>query len=209
MTKILLAHGSSDTAHGVQVRALAEHVSGLLNEEVGTAFLNDGTLPQGATVLPLFLGAGSHLREDVPQMIAASNGTQLPSLNACAEHLVDMAYSQLTRQSKRIHALFALYRYGGFEPLVAAIHAANKRCSLVATASLHSEPSLTSVLNRWQDDGVGAITVQPMLLFGGHTLGRLQGMIEDTSATDVLLAPVLSECDGFAALVANCLKCSA
>ncbi|TLS77686.1 hypothetical protein FE236_02825 [Mariprofundus erugo] len=204
--KTLLAHGSSDSAHGAQVEALAKHVSNLIGEEVRAAFLSDERLPAGSVVLPLFLGAGKHLSEDVPTLVAASGATLLPSLNEYAEQLVTMACNQLTRESTRIHALFAIYRYSGFEPLVAAIHSANSRCSLVATASLHSEPSLTSVLNRWQSDGVGPITVQPMLLFGGHTLGRLQAMIEDASATDVLLAPVLSECDGFAALIAGCLK---
>jgi hypothetical protein len=54
------------------VEKLAGKVSTLLDEEIGTAFLGDDSLPKGATVLPLFLGEGKHVREDIPKLVATS-----------------------------------------------------------------------------------------------------------------------------------------
>ncbi|MDX8403261.1 MAG: CbiX/SirB N-terminal domain-containing protein [Mariprofundaceae bacterium] len=203
---ILLAHGSSDSVHGEQVRALAERASELLGEEVGAGFLSDERLPEGARVLPLFLGAGKHVTEDIPKLIEASNCILLPSLNEHAETLVDMAFDQLTQESKRINVLFALYRFSGFTSLTAAIHSKNKRCSKVAMASMHSEPSIESVLQLWQQNGIDAVTVQPMLLFGGRSLARVQSMIDKSPMTNIRLAPVLSEHEDFASFIADCLK---
>jgi len=203
---ILLAHGSSNAQHGQQVRALADKVSVLIGEEVGVAFLGDKGLPTGATVLPLFLGAGKHATEDIPKLVAASNCTLLPSLNASSQQLAAMSYDQLTRESKRINVLFALYRFAGFESLVAAIHNMNIRCSKVAMASLHSEPSVESVLQLWHQDGIKQVTVQPMLLFAGRSLARVQTMIEASPMTNISLAPVLSEHPDFAAFIAGCLR---
>lgn len=204
--KVLLAHGSPAAAHAAQVRTLASDVSMLLGEEVSSAFLSDDALPEGAQVLPLFLGAGKHSMEDVPAMAVASNCTLLAPLSDHATDFSAMVYDHLTRESKRVNILFALYRFAGFEAMAAALHAQNKRCSLVATGSMHSEPSITSILNLWQRDGIGPVTVQPMLLFDGHTLARLQQMIDVSAAPGVTLGPVLSRYDGFAALIANCLK---
>jgi len=204
--KILLAHGSSNSIHGQQVNALATTVSELLGEQAGTAFLSDDTLPEGAHVLPLFMGAGKHVTEDIPKLIAASNCTLLPSLDSHAEEFAAMAYNHATAESKRINLLFALYRFAGFQSLAAAIHNQNKRCSKVAMASMHSEPSIESVLKLWQSDGIKQVTVQPMLLFEGHTLARVQAMIDSSPITNVSLAPVLSQHEGFAALITDCLR---
>ena len=204
--KILLAHGSSDSRHVEQVSVLAAKVSSLLGEEVGSAFLSDAELPEGAQVLPLFLGAGKHVTEDIPKLITASNCTLLPSLDAHAEQIAVMAYDHATRESKRINLLFALYRFAGFQSLVAAIHEKNRRCSKVAMASMHSEPSIEPLLRLWEEDGIKQVTVQPMLLFGGHSLARVQAMIDSSPMTNISLAPVLSEHEGFAACIADCLR---
>lgn len=183
---------------------LAEQVAGLIGEPVGTAFLDDAALPEGATVLPLFVGEGQHLREDVPAL--AAGATLLPALGTHAERLVGMAYDLATAKSRRVNALFALYRFGGFEALAAAIHAANKRCSLTAMGSMHSEPSVSAVLDLWHADGVSPIHVQPLLLFGGKSLARLEAMIASSEAEHVHLGPVLSAHPDFAALVADCFR---
>jgi len=204
--KVVLAHGSPHSSHSEQVNLLATKVSGLLDEEISTAFLSDGKLPEGAHVLPLFMGAGKHVTEDIPKLIAASNCTQIASLDSHAESIAAMAYDDATRESKRINLLFALYRFAGFQSLVAAIHERNKRCSKVAMASMHSEPSIESVLRLWEEDGIKQVTVQPMLLFAGHTLARVQAMIDSSSIENISLAPVLSEQEGFAAFIADCLR---
>ena len=90
--KFLLAHGSSDSIHGEQVRALAENVSSLLNEEVGTAFLSDKKLPQDAQILPLFLGAGKHMSEDIPKLAAVSKCSLLAPLAEQSESIAALAY---------------------------------------------------------------------------------------------------------------------
>ncbi|GAV19621.1 sirohydrochlorin cobaltochelatase [Mariprofundus micogutta] len=204
--KILLAHGSSDANHAKQVNNLADEVSCLLGEEVGAAFLSNERLANGATVLPLFLGAGNHVTEDIPKLVEASNCSLLPSLNEHANALVKMVYGHLTQESKRINVLFALYRFSGFTSLTAAIHSNNKSCSKVAMASMHSEPSVTSVLNHWHADGLKQVTLQPMLLFDGCSLARIHSMIAESSHSDVTLAPVLSEHEGFAGLIANMFR---
>ena len=206
MTMMLLAHGSSDSTHAEQVDALANKVSELLGEAVGTAFLGDERLPQGSRVLPLFLGAGKHVTEDIPKLVAASNCTLLPSLNQSARLIAGMTYDQITRESKRINVLFALYHFAGFESLVAAIHSMNNRCSKTAMATLHGEPSVTGVLDLWHDDNVTQVIVQPMLLFTGRSLARVQAMIEASRMTNISLAPVLSEHPNFAAFIAGCLR---
>jgi sirohydrochlorin ferrochelatase len=69
---ILLAHGSPDSRHGEQVRQMADKVADLLGEQVGVSFLNEKSLPQGARVMPLFLGDGQHVLVDTPEFIGAS-----------------------------------------------------------------------------------------------------------------------------------------
>ena len=197
---VLLAHGSSDGRHVEQVKALACRVSGLLNEEIGTAFLDDHALPKGATVLPLFLGQGKHVREDVPALIAASGCRLLPPLDHHADTIADMAVGQMTKETRRINALFVLYRFAGFEKLAAALYGRMKICSKHALASLHSEPSVNTVLQHWQQEDVKVISLQPMLLFEGKSMDRLRTM---TEPFEISVAPVLSEYDGFAALIAN------
>ena len=205
--KLLLAHGPSDSINGEQVRALAENVSSLLTEEGGTAFLSYKKLPHDAQILPLFLGAGTHMSEDIPKLAAVSKCSLLAPLAEQSESNAALAYDALTLETKRINTLFAIYRFGGFESLVAALHASNKRCSQVAIASMHSDPSISSVLDLWHNDGLTQVTIQPMLLFAGHSLARVENMITE-SMMNTTLAPVLSEYEGFAELVANLLRSS-
>jgi len=197
---ILLAHGSSDARHGCEVQELAEKVCVLLGEGVGAAFLSDDILPKGARVLPLFLGQGKHVREDVPALIAASGCRLLPPLDHHADTIADMAVGQMTKETRRINALFVLYRFAGFEKLAAALYGRMKICSKHALASLHSEPSVNTVLQHWQQEDVKVISLQPMLLFEGRSMDRMRAM---TEAFDISIAPVLSEYDGFAALIAD------
>jgi len=198
-----LTHGSSDSRHGEQVKALACKVSDLLDEDISTAFLGDNALPAGAIVLPLFLGAGKHVCEDIPKLAAASDCTLLPPLAESADRVAEMALEALTQETRRINAMFVLYRFGGFEKLTAALYGRAKICSKHALASLHSEPSVSTVLQHWLQEGINPISLQPMLLFEGKSMDRLRAM---TESFDVSIAPVLSEYDGFAELVAQCFR---
>ena len=200
---ILLAHGSTDARHGEQFNALADTVSTLLDEDVGTAYLGDNALPKNATVLPLFLGQGKHVREDIPALIAVSGCRLLPPLDQYADTIADMAVGHMTKETRRINALFVLYRFAGFEKLAAALYGRMKICSKHALASLHSEPSVDTVLQHWQQEDVKVISLQPMLLFEGKSMDRLRAM---TEPFEISVAPVLSEHDGFAAWIADCLR---
>ena len=199
---VLLAHGSSDTRHGDQVRALAADVSGVLGETVEVAFLSEPQLPKGACVLPLFLGEGKHGGWDAPKLAEDSQAVLLPSLAAHADAIAELAFHQVTAGGRRVKALFGLYRFAGFEALAAALHGRNKRCTLVAQGALHSEPSVASVLARWNQDGVTPVKLQPMLLFDGRSMDEMAAMV---TAADVEILPVLSQCPGFPELLASIL----
>jgi len=200
---ILLAHGSSDARHGDQVRALATEVAGLLGEAVEAAFLSDKQLPKGARVLPLFVGEGKHGTVDAPRLAEQSQAVLLPSLAAHADGIAELAYNQATAAGRRVNVLFGLYRFAGFEALYGQLHARNKRCTLVAHGALHGEPSVASVLKLWRDGGVASVKLQPMLLFDGNSMDEMESMASDD---DVEILPVLSQCPGFAELIASILK---
>jgi len=205
MKKVLLAHGSSNASHTEQVETLATKVSELLGEEVGVAYLNDRILPAGVRVLPLFLGEGKHMREDVPRLIAASDCDLLPSLSEQSDAIADMAIDLITRDTRRISVLFVIYRFSGFEKLATAMYEKMKKCSKHALASLHSEPSVTSLLQHWQTEEIKKISLQPLLLFKGASLVRLQRMMND-SELEIIQGPVLCEHESFAQLLANCFQ---
>jgi len=199
---ILLAHGSSDARHAKQVQNLANAVSKLLGEEVRATFLSDECLPKSARVLPLFVGEGKHVEEDIPKLAAKSDCIMLPSLAAHADKIADLAYDRATTEGRRVSVLFGLYRFAGFEALYAALHERNKRCTLVAHGALHGEPDIASVLNLWREDGVSSIKLQPMLLFDGKSMDEMAAQ----AGEDVEILPVLSQGNDFTALIASLLE---
>jgi len=160
----LLAHGSSHAKHAEQVNVLARQVASILDEQVDVAFLSDETLPKDAKVLPLFLGHGKHLKQDVPALMQSSQATELPALADKADDIAKLIVSQLTQSSKRIHILFVVYQFTGFEKLVAALYQHAKGCSMAAMSSLHGAPNISSVLGNIQAQGVQKVIVQPVLL---------------------------------------------
>lgn len=202
---ILLAHGSPDTRHGEQVRALGGKVSELLGEQVGTSFLSEKSLPEGSRVLPLFLGAGMHVLVDAPQLIRASGCEMLPPLENQAEKIAEMAMDLATCDTRRVNALFVIYSFSGFEKLAAELYKQSKRCSKMALAALHAEPSIKAVLEHWQDEGIKQVMLQPMLLFEGRTLDMVQAMT-DHAAPHITLGPVLAAHEAMPALIADCLR---
>ncbi len=202
---VLLAHGSGDARHAAQARALARKVSERLGEEVGCAFLSDERLPKGARVLPLFLGHGRHETEDVPALAARSDAVLLPSLAAHADKVAELAYDRITHDTRRVNAMFGLYRFVGFEALYAALHGRNRRCTLVAHGALHAEPSVASVVRLWREDGVAPIRLQPMLLFEGRSMDE---MAAQAAGEDVEMLPPLAEGEDFVELIAEILRSS-
>ncbi|MDQ6967309.1 MAG: CbiX/SirB N-terminal domain-containing protein [Mariprofundaceae bacterium] len=205
----LLAHGSSHAKHAQQVTALAKEVSALLEEEVGAVFLSDESLPQGASVLPLFLGNGRHMSQDVPQLMKASDATMLRPLVEAADELANLIIRKLTQTSKRLHVVFVVYQFTGFEKIVAALYKHGKGCSLIAVSALHGQPNINSVLHNIQKQGVKKVLLQPVLLFDGHSLNACKMMAEEAAIEkkfEVEIMPVLVGIDGMVELIANRLK---
>jgi len=193
--KLLLAHGSSDSVHVDEVEKLTASVSQLLGESVSSAFLSDNHLSQKAVVLPLFLGAGVHVCEDAPRLAQASECRLLPHLGANSDAIAALVESATTDRT-----IFLLYQAEGFDSLRDSLQPYGQ------VAFLHGKPSLESVLKSERLKGNNAMTVQPMLLFPGKSLARVRRMISESSTADIRLAPVLSELDGFAELVADCFR---
>lgn len=209
MTNILLAHGSPDARHGDQVRQLAGKVSALLDDEVRVSFLSDESMPAGARVLPLFLGVGQHLRLDVPKLVRASGCQLLPPLASHADTLATMAMDLATRESRRLNVLLAIYRFFGFEELVAALYGQSGRCAKLAMASMHGEPSIGAVLRHWRDEGIVKITMQSVLLFDGFTCDKARATADRVAGLELSFGPPLAEHEGMPSFIADCLKGSA
>ncbi len=203
---ILLAHGSPDTRHGDQVRQLADKASEILGEQVGTSFLSKKSLPRGARVMPLFLGAGRHVRVNASQLIHASGCEMLPPLENQAARIVEMAYDLVTVETRRVNALFVIYSFSGFEKLATELYKQSKRCSKVAIAALHAEPSIKAVLEFWQQDNMKQLTLQPILLFEGRTLDKVLDSVDQTKSPQITLGPVLAAHEAMPALIADCLR---
>jgi sirohydrochlorin ferrochelatase len=203
---ILLAHGSPDTRHGEQVRVLAGKASEILGEQVGTSFLSEKSLPEGARVLPLFLGAGKHVLVDAPQLIHASGCEMLPPLENQAAKIAEMAFDLVTGETRRVNALFVIYSFSGFEKLAAELYKQSKRCSKVAIAALHASPSIKAVLEHWQEEDMKQVTLQPMLLFEGRTLDMVQAMADQAKSPQITFGPVLAAHEAMPVLIADCLR---
>jgi len=201
----LLAHGSSHAKHAEQVNVLARQVASILDEQVDVAFLSDETLPKDAKVLPLFLGHGKHLKQDVPALMQSSQATELPALADKADDIAKLIVSQLTQSSKRIHILFVVYQFTGFEKLVAALYQHAKGCSMAAMSALHGSPNIRSVLENIQAQGIKKVIVQPVLLFDGHSLDMCKVLAREVDI-ELDIKPALIETEGFAGLIANILK---
>jgi len=205
---IILAHGSPDKRHRRQVNELALKVAEQLAEPVRAGFLDDPNLSAGSTVLPLFLGEGKHVLSDVTQLAEESGCRLLPSLAAHADRLAMMAADLAEVDfSACSPVLFAIYRLQGFERLVAGLYEQKGRFPLMAVASLHGLPALSSILDPWQSGGVRDVTVQPAFLFQGHTMEGLNGCIRETAADmECKIGRPLAEHPEFPALLAECFN---
>lgn len=204
--KVLLAHGSSNERHGEQVQKLAQDVSDILGEQVGYAFLSDAPdVPAGAEVFPLFLGQGKHVKEDVPAWVDAAGAIALPPLSHHADVLADWVINQLTKETRRIRAMFVIYRFAGFERLLEGLYNHAGRCTGHAMASLHGIPKVDDVLVHWRQQGVKQVVLQPILLFAGHSLDECR-TLADVEGAEIQMMPPLAELDGFATLIAQCLQ---
>lgn len=175
---ILLVHGSPDPRHREQAELLATRVAVELGDEVRAACLDDVQIPDGARVLPLFLGEGRHAGEDSARFAERCGGTLLPPLSQAAEQLADLGVSMAaSKLASREPVIFAFYRFQGFERLLSAIYAQRKRLTRMGMASLHGVPDCMDMVCFWQDEGVQSIVIQPMLLFAGRSLDAAMAVV--------------------------------
>jgi len=202
---VLLSHGSPDDAHRLAVEALAAGVSIQLGEPVTAAFLDDA-LPDRARVLPLFLTQGRHLRNDVPAMIQAADACLLAGPADFPAEMAEMALESVVElRNKQRAVMFALYRLGGAQALMAELYDRSKKFSLPAIAGLYGQCDAASVLRLWKSEGHKDALVQPVLLFPGHSLDALRQAAQD-SGLNIAIGPVLSEHPRFTAWLAERFK---
>jgi len=170
---ILLAHGSPGTAYRKAAAELASHVSKKLGESVAVHFLDDENPTKGGRVLPLFLGEGKHVTEDVRSMAERSDWQLLPSLNASADEVAGLLMAAAGKlDSKAKGNLLAPYRFTGMQSFVAALYKHSRRLRLPAIAAVHGSPNIVDVLELWQREGVDSIALQPALVFPGKSYTR-------------------------------------
>jgi len=207
---IILAHGSPNEGHRRQVRALALKVAEHLAEPVEAGFLDESSLPSGSTVLPLFLGEGTHGEHDAGQLAGKSDCRLLPSLARFADRLAVMAADLAENISVgNGPVLFVLYRFRSFERLLAGLEGQKNRFTCMELASVHGLPGLPAILDHWQSGGARKITVQPAFLFQGHTMECLNACIREAVVDmDCKIGLPLAEHPEFPALLAEILGCS-
>lgn len=199
---ILLTHGSGDAAHGESAARLAESVADKLGADVSVFRLGD-ELPKGGCVMPLFLGAGKHLREDVPAMLQASKARRVPGPADDADAMAALLAECPAVVRGRCRAvIFVLYRLLGATALTAALYRESKRFPLPAVAALHGECHWTGVLELWRREGQTEMIVQPALLFPGVSLNELRSQA-DASGLEVYIGEPLAELPGFVEWVAK------
>jgi len=200
----LLAHGSCDAGHAEKVRELAAKVTPLLGESVGTAFLDDASLPQGAKVLPMFLGEGQHVSQDVPELMAKTDAICLPSLAAYADSIAAMAVAHVQANFENAATVFVLYRMANFEALKHALDTKAADFPKHAIAALYGDEAVLDVVQAWQQQGINHIVIQPMLLFAGHSLHALNNAVGHLEG--VQMSSVLCDCETFPAWIADCFR---
>ena len=208
MRNLLLAHGSPHSAHAEQVNRLAEQVSNLLGHVVNVTFLDHAEIPNGARVLPLFLGEGKHVREDIPALMAQSDAIWLPSLSAHADALADMTMHHLASSFPDAAPIFVFYRPRHIAALSQALSqkmTARGDTKHAVTALYGADPTLSTLLQDWQQQAIRPAVLQPMLLFAGHSLDALQQENAQHGAA-LPISSVLCDCEGFAPLIAQCFR---
>ena len=176
---ILLAHGSPDAAYRQAASELASRVAEKLGEPVAAHFLDEENPPKGGRVLPLFLGEGKHVTEDVHSLAERSGWQLLPSLNECADEmavLLTAAARSLDDKAKAV--MLAPYRFSGMQGFVAALYRHSRRLRLPAIVAVHGTPNVTDVLELWQREGVGPVSLQPALVFPGKSYMRITDAVE-------------------------------
>jgi len=205
---ILLSHGSPNNVHRHAVEALAQKVSALLGEPVNAAFLDDD-LPKGAKILPLFLLHGRHLERDVPKMLESTQSQLIDGPAAYPADMAQMAFELASTQREKQRAvMFALYRLGAADTLMAELYDRSKKFSLPAIAALHGQSNAASVLELWKREGLAEVLIQPVLLFPGHSIDAL-GEIAEKSGLNFSVGPTLSEHPGFTDWLADRFRKSA
>ncbi len=206
---ILLAHGSPNSSYRQVAEELASRVAKKLGEPVAAHFLDDECPAKGGRVLPVFLGEGKHVTEDVRSMAERFDWRLLPALNESADEVAGLLTAAAGRLDGKARAvMLASYRFTGMQDLVAALYRHSRRLRLPAIAAVHGTPNVADVLELWQREGTGPIALQPALVFPGKSYTRIVETVRKYRAEgmEISLGEPLSAQPGFANLLVRLFR---
>lgn len=185
---------------------LASGLAHELDTDIRIHFLDENNLPTGGSVLPLFLGEGKHVTQDVRMMARRAGWRLLPALN----HLADEIAVILTTRAKALNhraraVMLAPYRFTGMEGFIAALYKHSRRLRLPSIAAVHGSPNVDDVLKLLRKEGSYPVALQPALIFPGKSYGRIIDISERSrkKGMEIFVGEPLATDEQFIALLAQ------
>ncbi|MFT3970723.1 MAG: CbiX/SirB N-terminal domain-containing protein [Micropruina sp.] len=237
---VIAGHGTRVNAGADAAFALVEKVRGLLpgvRVEAGFVELTPPTIDQAldavlasapaAVVVPLMIGTGGHVRDDIPQAIESSKSRYTDATVVYTRHLGSPA-PMIAAVHARIAAARGEWAADDTDVLmvgrgcsVTEANADHVRLSRVIfeTGGYHqvlsafiqvARPSVPEILHQYYSSGSRRIVVMPHFLFTGRLDEWVRAHVETFRAThpdaDVRIADVIGPCDELAQVVAQRYK---
>ncbi len=226
---VLICHGSRDPRYQASLANLAAACREQMPYSVATAqmelaslSLDQQLLALGCqasvlVLLPLFMGPGIHLQEDLNAAVTATSD-QLPSLSLQTATPLGFHPGMIQLLGQRLHphpsTAWILLSHGSRSPAFAA-HMQRLRRRVITASSCRplwpafwtQPPSLTTQVERLVQRGVERIEILPFFLFPGHLQDQITAAISTLQeqypevtfwlhaplATDPTLIPLLQE----------------
>ena len=237
---VIAGHGTRVSAGADAAAVLVERVRGLLpgvRVEAGFVELTPPTIDEAldtvladapaAVVVPLMIGTGSHVRDDIPTAIDASKARHLDSTVVYTRHL-----GSPKPMLEAVHARIAGAR-GEWPAEETDVVMVGRGCSVTDANADHvrlsrvvfetggyhqvlsafiqvARPTLPQILYQYYASGSRRIVVMPHFLFTGRLDQWVHQQVEAFRTTHpdatVRIARVIGPCDGLAQVVAQRYK---
>lgn len=237
---VIAGHGTRVNAGADAATTLVEKVRGLLpgvRVEAGFVELTPPTIDAAldtvladatsAVVVPLMIGTGGHVRDDIPEAIDASRARHLAATVVYTRHL-GSPKALVNAVHARIAAARADWSAEDTDVLMVGrgcshtdANADHVRLSRIVfeTGGYHqvlsafiqvARPSLTEILRQYHASGSRRIVVMPHFLFTGRLDQWVHQQVEEFRAahpdTFIRIADVIGPCDELAQVVAQRYK---